>query len=134
MFHFLTSIHRWIAAGICAAILVPGSLVAGEHVVPTAELHKQVMSASETRQANLDQIRRVFDSDAARKALSVAKTDGAQLQKSVSLLSDEELAKLSARAQQIERDIAAGALSNQELTYIIIALVTAVIILVIVVA
>ncbi|MGH9632687.1 MAG: hypothetical protein ACRD7E_30650 [Bryobacteraceae bacterium] len=134
MSKLLSSINRFIAVTACAAILVPGSLVAGEHVVPTAELHKQIMSASDARKSNLDQVRRVLGSEPARKALEAVKVDGAQLQKSVALLSDEELANLSARSQQIERDIAGGALNNQEITYILIALVTAVVILVIVVA
>jgi hypothetical protein len=56
------------------------------------------------------------------------------VEKAIPLLNDEELDRLASQCSQVESDISAGALSNQEITYIIIALATAVIILVIVVA
>jgi hypothetical protein len=42
--------------------------------------------------------------------------------------------RLVARTDKLQHDVAAGALSNQQITYILIALATAVIILVIVAA
>jgi hypothetical protein len=51
------------------------------------------------------------------------------------LLNDKELARLAAQAEKVQADVAAGALDNhQQISYIIIALATAVLILVIVVA
>jgi len=50
------------------------------------------------------------------------------------MLNDQELARLAARAEKANSDFAAGSLTNQELTYIVIALGTAVLILVIVAA
>ena len=55
-----------------------------------------------------------------------------QVTAALPLLGDEELAQLASRAERAQADFAAGALSNQEITYILIALATAVIILVIV--
>jgi len=49
-------------------------------------------------------------------------------------LSDEELARLAARTEKVRKDFAAGALTNQQITYIIIALATALIVVIIVVA
>jgi hypothetical protein len=60
--------------------------------------------------------------------------DQSKVRQAVSFLSDEELARLAARATRIENDFAAGALNNQQITYILIALATAVVILVIVAA
>jgi hypothetical protein len=57
-----------------------------------------------------------------------------KVEKAIPLLNDEELSRLASQCRQVENDISAGALSNQEITYILIALATAVIILVIVVA
>ena len=57
-----------------------------------------------------------------------------KVEKAIPLLNDEELSRLASQCRQVESDISAGALSNQEITYILIALATAVIILVIVVA
>ena len=44
-------------------------------------------------------------------------------------LDDEEVAELAKRAEDPGREVAGGALTNQQLTYIVIALATAVIIL-----
>ncbi len=60
--------------------------------------------------------------------------DAGQVTKAIPTLTDEDLARLAQRAASAESDFAAGALSNQELTYIVIALATAVVILVIVAA
>ena len=45
---------------------------------------------------------------------------------------DEELARLAARTDKVQRDMAAGALTNQQITYILIALGTAVLVLILV--
>ena len=64
--------------------------------------------------------------------MDVAKLDRAKVVNALNLLSDEEVARLAARSTKIQKDVAAGVLSNQEITYILIALATAVLILVIV--
>ncbi|MCP5117954.1 MAG: hypothetical protein GY953_44625 [bacterium] len=46
------------------------------------------------------------------------------------LLDDEELANLDARAEQPPDNLAGGALSNEHLTYIVIALAAAIIVLI----
>ncbi|HET8550195.1 MAG TPA: hypothetical protein VFL57_19425 [Bryobacteraceae bacterium] len=46
------------------------------------------------------------------------------------LLTNEDLAELSRRAETPGRDVAGGALTNQQLTYIVIALAAAVLVLV----
>jgi hypothetical protein len=80
------------------------------------------------------QVRGLFSSPQAKKALSATRMDAGKIADAVALLDDAELARLSQRASKAQADFAAGALSNQELTYIVIALATAVIILVIVAA
>ena len=52
------------------------------------------------------------------------------MQKAVATLSPDELARLASRTNQLQRDFAVGALTNQELTYIVIALAAAVIVLI----
>jgi hypothetical protein len=56
------------------------------------------------------------------------------VEQAIPLLNDEELSRLASRCRQVESDISGGELNNQEMTYIIIALATAVIILVLVAA
>jgi hypothetical protein len=60
------------------------------------------------------------------------KVDYQKVQKAVATLSPEELARLASQTNQIQKDVAGGALTNQQLTYIVIALGTAVIVLVLV--
>jgi hypothetical protein len=120
---------------IAGPLLVPErGRAAEDHVVKSVEFHNAILAASETRQNDIARIRTLLSSDAGKKALNSVKIDSRKIENAVTLLNDEELARLAARADKIQADFAAGALSNQELTYIVIALATAVIILVIVAA
>jgi hypothetical protein len=58
--------------------------------------------------------------------------DYRKVDRAIATLSPDELAQLAAKTNALQKDFAAGALSNQELTYIVIALATAVIVLLIV--
>jgi hypothetical protein len=69
-------------------------------------------------------------SESSRAVLGASNLDVAQVEKAVGVLSDEEVARLASQIQRLDRDIAAGALSNQHLTYIVIALATAIIVLI----
>jgi hypothetical protein len=130
----LTFSHS-IRAAIAAALLglVPAA-TAQDHVVPLEELHERTQAAAQKREADLEQLAGFFETEVAAKALRSVKMSGEQVRRAVNTLTDSELAKLSERARQANSDFAAGALTNQELTYIIIALATAVVILVIVAA
>ena len=110
------------------------TLAAESHVVPLSELHRDAAGATQARQAGLAKAQSFFSSQAAQKALRTVKLDGDQVMKAVPLLGDDELARLASRVDAVQHDLAAGSLSNEHLTYIVIALATAVIILVIVAA
>jgi CHASE3 domain sensor protein len=97
-------------------------------------LQTSVVAAGQQRQENLSRLERFFSGAAAEKALQSAHLNGSQVRSVVAILDDQELARLAARADKANSDFAAGSLSNQELTYIVIALGTAVLILVIVAA
>ena len=124
---------RQVTTLLLAVIVPVVSAIAHEsHVVPLSELHREAAAATASRQANVAKLEHFFSSEAARQALRAVKIDGDQVKTALPLLSDAELAQLAARADQTQADFAAGALTNQEITYILIALATAVIILVIV--
>lgn len=103
-----------------------------DHVVTPSDLQKAVNSAAQMRRTQEAKIEAFLQTAQARKALAASHLDYAIVQKGVRLLSDREVAELSARAQKAQSDFAAGALTNEQLTYIIIALATAVIVLIIV--
>jgi len=116
-------------------LLAPGSIPAAEdHVLKSTELHDAIVTAAQARQVQVAKIKTLFSSEAGKRALGSAKIDSRKIETAVSLLDDQELARLAAQAEKIQTDFSAGALNNQELTYIVIALATAVIILVIVAA
>jgi hypothetical protein len=112
---------------------VPGvEAGARSHVVPLSELHQRPVEATAQREKDLQQLNRFFSSGPVSQALQTSKLDGERVRQAAAQLDDQELARLAERSRQVESDFAAGALNNQQLTYIIIALATAVIILVIV--
>ena len=110
------------------------SQITSDHIVPAPDLHQAVRAAAQTRQDHLTKLDKFFATEPARKAFETVKLDPAKVSQALALLSDDELARLSAQSEKIQHDIAAGSLTNQQITYILIALATAVIILVIVAA
>ena len=108
------------------------SLLAEDHVVSTTDLQMELRIAAETRQANLTKVRTFFSSEPAKGVLKPARINLKKIEKAIPSLTDEELARLAVQADQVQRDFAAGALTNQQLTYIVIALATAVIVILIV--
>ena len=110
------------------------SVFAEEHVISPAQLHQALVDSANTRQDNVEKIQKFFASDTVKKTLSHNMLKSGKIEKAIPFLSDEELSRLALQVQQVEKDIAAGELSNQQITYILIALATAVIILVLVAA
>ena len=123
----LTVMFAWLAAPA-------QSLFAEEHAVSAADLHQALVESAKTRQTNVETVQKFFSSKVVKNTLSRRMMNFSKVEKAIPLLSDEELSRLASQCRQVESDISAGALSNQEITYILIALATAVIILVIVVA
>lgn len=131
---FARTLDVLFALLLAALLAIPQDAFAQSHVVSAVDLHRDVVAASRAREANLVKVEKFFSSDAAQKALKSAHMDSREVQSAVRVLSDQELAQLAARADNSQRDFAAGALTNQQLTYIIIALATAVLIIVLLAA
>ena len=103
-----------------------------QHVVPADELSKKTAQPAESRAANEAAIRHLISSDAGQKALQSANVDYQRVDKAISQLNDEEVAKLADRSRQAENDFAAGNISAKTLAYIILATVVIVVIIVII--
>ena len=121
-----------LAVTLVVAMLSPQLTYAQESTVTPAELRQAVVAAAATRASNLNTIQNFFSSNPARKALKSAGIDPERVGKAVSTLSPDELASLAARTQKAQNDFAAGALTNEQLTYLVIAIGTAVLVLIIV--
>ena len=108
------------------------SAAAAQHVVDTQDLQQELVKSAQSRQENLAKLQGFFSSAPASKVLDKMQFHTAKLAQALPFLDDNELTVLAARADAVQKDFSAGALTNQQLTYIVIALATAVIILVIV--
>ncbi len=127
----LRSCTGWLAAFALVLGLEQAPHVwAQDHVVSKAELQQEIKAAAHARQRNLAKVEKFLSSEPARKALRAAKIDSVKVEKAVSSLNDEELARLALRGEKAQDDFAAGALTNEQLTYVAIALAAAVIVLI----
>jgi hypothetical protein len=99
-------------------------------VVTPADLHKELVSATQVRKKNMEKATQLFSSDEAQKALKSAGMDPVRVKTAVSTLSDSELAQLASRADQIRNDFAAGQFSQRELLIILVILAVAILIIV----
>ena len=123
---------RFVVLSLILALVFSQFVAAQGPSVSSSELRQAIASAAQNRQKNLDDVRSFFAGDPARAALKSGKVDYQKVEKAVATLSPDELARLAARTNQIQQDFAAGVLTNQELTYIVIALATAVLVILIV--
>jgi hypothetical protein len=102
--------------------------------VPATDVRQQLVDQERSRAQKVEELTEFFQSPQASQALSKAGLNAVEVGEAVSSLDNESLERLNARAMNAQTDLAAGALNNQQLTYIIIALGTAVLILVILAA
>lgn len=113
-------------------VLTKSNLIADDHVVNVDDLHNSLVDARNHRQENLTRVENFLDSQTGKNAMETARLDPVEVKKAVSTLNDEELARLASQTQLPQSDLAAGALTNLQLTYIVIALATAVLVLVLI--
>src|SRR5215475_14639499 len=106
------------------------SILAQTHVVSPSDIHKELVNTAQTRRQNLEKTRRLFSSDETRKALEAAKISPEKVDAAVSTLGDEELARLASRADKLDKDFAAGRLSDRDLLIVIVGIAALVLIIV----
>src|SRR5262245_35690800 len=110
--------------------IFPLTTRAQSHVVSPADIHSELVNAAQTRQKNLQKVQSIFSTDAAKNALESARMNRDQITGAVATLNDAELARLASRADKVEHDIAAGALSDRDLLIIILGIAALVLIIV----
>jgi len=117
-------------AKLCVSVLAVNALLglavtpAGaqdkQHVVSLSDLSKDAARPAQTRQSNEEAVRTLLSSDQAQKAMKSANLDFQKVDKTVSQLSDEDLAKLAQRSRQAQNDFAAGRISDRDMLWIIL--------------
>lgn len=129
-----TVVHLLLRIG-CAflvtwALVAPPSAMAQDHVVSSAEIQKDVAASSSLRQRNQARLEQFVSTPEAQKALKSAHVDVTQVKNAISSLNDDELAQLSARSDQAQKDFVAGRLSDRDLIIILLAVVALILIIV----
>lgn len=132
MSKFVEKLFLPVVAASFIVVGAPRIANAQEHVVSTKQLQKDVEAQSKTRQQNEARLEQILDTPQGREAVSRAGADYKTVDKGIHMLSDAELAQLTARAEKGQSDFAAGSLS--ELDWILILLVIVVVIIIIAVA
>jgi hypothetical protein len=118
-----------IVLALIGASILPPDVCAQNHVISPQQLQQQTLVATSDRQAKIDRVQQFFGTNTAQKTLRSAKIDYRKVQQAVPQLSDTELAQLAAKTDKAQQDFAAGDLNNRQITYILIALATAVIVI-----
>src|SRR5262245_23715366 len=83
-----------------------GNAVHRDHVVTPGQLRQDVQKSADTRQANEAAVREMFASDQAKEALKSAGIDYKQVDRAISQVSDEDLTRMSQRAQEVNKNFA----------------------------
>jgi len=105
-------------------------ILAQTHVVSPSDFHKKLVYAAQTRQQNLQKVKNLFSSEETRKAMDAAQISPERVDTAVSTLSDEELARLASRADKIDKDFAAGRISDRDLLIILVGIAALILIIV----
>ena len=108
----------------------PGITLAQDHVVSPGEIQKDTAGASSARQQHVQQLDGFLSSKEAQQALKSAHLDGQEVKAAVQQLDDEDLARLSARAEKAQREFAAGNISDRDLLIILVAVAALILIIV----
>src|SRR5262249_20676096 len=90
-----------------------------EHAVSALDLRKDVQKASADRQANEAAIRALLSTEQGQKALKSTGRDYTKVNQAVSQLSDEDAARMAAQSRAIQKDIAAGKVSERDKVIVI---------------
>lgn len=122
---------RSLAVYTLATSLVGTSTLSAQvHLVSPEEMHAAMMAATEARQKNREKLVAFLSTAKAEQALRTARLDMKLVKSAVSSLSDEELARLSSRAEKTQADFAAGRLSDRDLLWVLVGIAALILIIV----
>jgi hypothetical protein len=119
-----------IAASFLFAIIAVPQLVAQNHVVSPADLQKETVAVTQTRQQNVDTLVKAFSGSQAEKALKSSQINPTQVKTAISSLSDADLAQLAARTRAAQNDFAGGTLSDRDLIMVLVGIAALILIIV----
>ena len=119
-----------LLTGLTMGASRPASGQEKEHAVSTRDLRKDVQKASADRQANEAAIRELLITEQGQKAVKAAGADFTKVNQAVSQLTDEDAARLAVQSRAVQKDLAAGNLSDRDLLIIVVCIAALVLIIV----
>lgn len=129
-FYLRQSIRLLTGCFLTILFVLTTSALAQSHVASQADIQKELVNATQTRQKNIQKIERLWESDEALKALEAARINPKQINAAISTLNDAELARLAARADKVDNDFAAGRLSDRDLLFVVLGIAALILIIV----
>ena len=108
----------------------PTGLLSQDRVVSPAELRHAIELSAEKRHNDAKSVRDFFSTDKVKTTLNAAHLDAQKIEKAVSVMDDEKMSQLAGQFRWRKKRWLERALSNEHLTYIVIALAAAVLVLV----
>ncbi|MEO8098196.1 MAG: hypothetical protein ABI811_10885 [Acidobacteriota bacterium] len=116
------------------AVLVPviggTSFAAETHVVSPTEMRQAAVSATQTRQQNVEAVNSFLSSPKAQQVIESSAMNMTQVKAAVAALDDQDLAKLAAQSAQAQNDFAAGRISDRDLLWIVVGIAVLVLIII----
>jgi putative alpha-1,2-mannosidase len=103
---------------------------AENHVVSPAEMQKEAVAATRTRQHNVESATQFLSSPQAKQTLQSAHINPTQVKTAVSALSDDEVARIALRVDKAQADFAAGRMSDRDLIWVVVAIAALILIIV----
>ena len=126
--------NKGISGALVVALAAQPCLPAGNapasRPVSMDELQKEMAASTQTRQQNRETIANLLSAPEVEKSLRAAHINVEQVKGAISSLSDEDLAKLAARAQSAQNDLAAGTLGERDLLLILVGIAVVILIIV----
>ena len=119
-----------LAASLLALGSVPVPAQEPDHAVTPGQLRNDLQKAAATRQANEAAVREMLSTDAGRRTLKSAGIDYQKVDQAISQVSDEDLARMADRSREVQKDFAAGHLSDRDLIIILLVAVGLILIIV----
>ena len=126
----LSVMRRFSSCVLVAAVAFAPVLSAQTHVVNLADLQREMLAATGARQRNMDTVSSFLSTPRAQKALGSVGMDPSRVKTAVASLDDKELARLAARSEKAQADIAAGRLSDRDLIFVTLGLVALILIII----
>jgi len=126
-------IAAWLKAPLWMAALFLGGFVhtaqAQDHLVPLSDLRHDLTAAAAERTSNIAAIEDLLARPEGQRELAKARLNSAQVEKAISFMSDEDLARLGSRARSAEQDVRGG-----NLIVTLLAIIGAIVVIIVVVA